>query len=317
MIANLAALRWKLVHVVWQTVVVGTLLPIASASAQQIDSKQDVVLQTLFDQYVNVKGKLPTAEVQAAIELVAARGARDRDFMRMVLGELEKRSQTDNDRTIRRNLLAVVSKWLEAGGSLRWQSDQALQARNAERAAGQMPAVMWHANSPMLFKVIELGRLADRSDIDVYVLAVRGAHHPQGESFLLDVLGNRQAGGDPFEFYKHHPAPPAPEKAWSDSMGGSWRDAKFHAAVGLAELGDSRGIEWLIAAVQPNDFGIDGTVYRGTHAKAPGGSLRENSLYVLADLFGLPPTTTGPDWKAWRQKNKQPAVVGRAALIDW
>ncbi|MCA9131268.1 MAG: hypothetical protein KDB22_29490, partial [Planctomycetales bacterium] len=72
---------------------------------------------------------------------------------------------------------------------------------------------------------------------------------------------------------------------WSDHMGGSWRDAKFHAAVGLAELGDPKGVEWLIAGARRNDFGIDETVFYRAHVAAQTGSLRENCELALRDLF--------------------------------
>lgn len=267
----------------------------------------DPLTQQLFSQYVNVNGKIPTAEVRAAIELVAARGAPDQEFKNHVLAEFETSCRSDNRRTIRRNLIAVLTKWLEREGQWRWQLESETRAKEIGQAAAIQPdhGPLAFAESTMLEKLIQLGRQSDSSDIDAFVVAVRQAHHPHGKAFLLDVLNNRQAGGDPFAIEGSVAEKPSGEAVWRDAMGGSWRDAKFHAAVALAELGDPTGVEWLIAATLPNDFGIDGTVFRGQHRSVHRGSLRENCIYVLIDLAGQPQRDRNQNWTVWWAENRE------------
>ena len=156
-----------------------------------------------------------------------------------------------------------------------------------------------YAESKMLERVITRGRQSDRSDIDAFVLTIREAHHLQGKPFFLDVLRNPELT-DPLATGESE----TERGKWPDNVGGSWSDAKFHAAVALAELGEAEGVEWLLEKAKPNDFGIDGTVFAAPHYRVHTGSLRENCRYVLADLSGLQPAEEFDQWIAWWAANK-------------
>lgn len=56
-------------------------------------TEDQLVTRRLFDQYINRVGKIPTDELRAAIELVAARGQNERKFRELVLAEFKKRCQ--------------------------------------------------------------------------------------------------------------------------------------------------------------------------------------------------------------------------------
>jgi hypothetical protein len=273
---------------------------IAAAQPQPLQNEPaaDVVTERLFREYVVGRGRIPTASVNAAIELIAARGINP-PFIKTVLTEFEKSCEGgDSARTIRRNLLEMISKMLAAEGSRRWHYEEARHTRSGELSAaivtpGPSPDSdkLLYAESEMLSRLIARGRQADRHEIDAFALAVRQAHHPQGKEFLLDVLRN----------------PPDSRGKWPDNVGGAWLDAKFHAAVGLAELGEHVGVEWLIEQSRSNDFGVGSmsvSLSCAPHHKATRGNLRESCLHALADLLGQPATDRTAPLVAWWTANK-------------
>ena len=288
--------RWLIVFLALCSVPVR----IASAQTQAVQNElvADAVTEQLFREYVIGRGRIPTASVNAAIELVAARGSNP-PFIKTVLAEFEKTCEAGNGaRTIKRNLLELLSKMLAVEGGRRWHYEDARRTRSGELSAAIVtptPSLdgdqRLYAESEILSHLIARGRQADRHEIDAFVLAVRQAHHPQGEEFLLDVLRN----------------PPDSRGKWPDNVGGTWMDAKFHAAVGLAELGEHAGVEWLIGQSRSNDFGVGSMsafLSRAPHRKAIGGNLRESCLHALADLLGQPATDRTAPLEAWWTANK-------------
>ena len=94
-------------------------------------------------------------------------------------------------------------------------------------------------------------------------------------------------------------------------------EAKFHAAVGLAELGEHAGVEWLIRQSEPNEFGVgskSASLNHAPHRKATRSNLRESCLHALADLSGLPPADKGDQWKVWWATNKDDFAPNPVAL---
>lgn len=268
----------------------------------------DGVTEQLFRQYVLGRGKIPTSNVQAAIVLVAARG-NGPAFNQIVLNEFEKTYKDENASTVRRNLLQLMAKMFAREGSDRWRYEHARRTGQAESSATTVTPTpspeyekIVYRESKMLERLIVRGRQANRHEIDAFVIAVRQAHHPQGKSFLLDVLQNS----------------PDPEKGkWLDNTGGSWRDAQFHAAVGLAELGDHAGVEWLIKQSEPNDFGTGSmsvSLSNALHAKASGGNLRQSCVCALEDLSGLQAVDDAGQWKTWWGTSKERFVPRAVAL---
>ncbi len=257
----------------------------------------DATTLELYNQYVARVGKIESDSVRAAIELVAARGHGNPEFREMLRRDFAASRREDNPGYDSRKLLALITAVLERDGGRRWQHEQV--KRNGVAAARPLPSAdILYQESPLLADVIKYGRKCGRSEIDDFSFAVRQAHHPQGKQFLADVLHNSPDAGNPFRDADRT------KGKWPDNVGGSWDDARFHAAVGLAELGVEEGIRWLIEHARPNDFGIDGSVDRHAHASTRTGSLRANCNAVLSDLSGLPATSDGNprDWdECWRE----------------
>ncbi len=279
----------------------------SNALAPIAPSMDNTVYLQLFESHVMAQGKIDSEQVIAAIKLVASQGAKDTEFRQRIMNEFDKACDSQNTSTRRQNLIAVMSLMLTEEASDRWRFELATNSDPRSQsaiAAVQNDPEFLYQKSEMIERLINRSRQVGSGDIDRIVMAIRNAHHPLGKAFLLEVLCNRKAGGDPFGWQWTNAMPPDSSKQWTDAMGGSWRDAKFHAAVGLAELGESIGVEWLIAAVQPNDFGMDGTVFQGMHQLEPTGSLRKNARLVLADLFGIAPTDDPSELKTWWADNK-------------
>ena len=200
----------------------------------------------------------------------------------------------------------LLTKILHREGSYRWQFERVKRTGETEQRAIPIPSDPSHlyADSETLKRVIRRGREADRSDIDAFVLAIRAAHHPKGAEFLLDVIRNPVdrpgLGTSRFddETRKSH-------GKWKDNIGGSWSDAKFHAAVGLAELGSHEGVEWLIRNSRRNrDIGPK-SISRFPHSGDTRGNYRMSSLHALADISGLGFNDDASVWSAWWIENKE------------
>lgn len=284
----------------------GTDTPTAALVLPSSDSI-DMVTEQLFRQYVVGRGKISTRTVNAAIELVAARG-QSPAFAQAVVLEFERSCEDENASSILKNLMELISKMLAVDGNQRWIYELAHrngQTKQIATTAGPSPSPtdekIYYRQSEMLERVISRGRQANRHNIDAFVIAVRQAHHPRGKQFLLDVLQNQP---DPLS--RGLTVDPLQGK-WPDNLGGTWLDAKFHAAVGLAELGEHAGVEWLIKQSELNDFGVgsmSASLFHAPHRKAASSNLRESCLHALADLFELPATSDSKQWTAWWAANK-------------
>lgn len=257
----------------------------------------DVVTMQIFDEYVLRHGKISSADVQAAIQLVASRGAGNQAFVERVISELE---QSDN-LYVQRNLIKVMTKILAKGGGARWQTERAARIGELGQAAsGAYP--IGDSQKAIVMRMIELGRKATRSNIDDFVLAIRQAHHPIAERFLLDVLKNPETSD-------------LKVGKWADNIGGSWSDAKFHSAVALAELGHSDGVEWLISKTDGR-FGDGGYLNRAPHRGPQVKSLRECCLHALSDLSGEPSTLSQAHWLQWWKDHRNGFVPTRPVSLQ-
>ena len=237
--------------------------PIQPKSEAQLRQQNQLVTEHLFRQYIAVGYRIQTAEVDAAVELVATRGIDDANFVRSVLVEFDKSWDQDQPHS-KRKTLAVLSRMLGICGIRRYN-----QGRNGESVFLPPPA----HESEILKKVINRGRLAT-ADVDEFVMCVIRSGHPDGKPFLQDVLSN-SSGAE-----------------------------KFHAAVGLAALGDSTGVDWLLELADPTKQAGDESVNRGTHFYAEGDSLRENSLLVLSSLAGMGIDGAFNQLRDWWNENK-------------
>lgn len=275
---------------------------VAAPSKPESAAGQDIKYQ-LFERYLARGGKISTDQLQAAITLVATEGARDAEFIDVLLKRFAEVCEAENSAAVNRNLLAVLIRVCGTHGSRRWAQKyhQVHPDQIPQRGLPLVPPgkegvpptkqTLTRLESAILVSLIKYGREADRSDIDSFTLAIRQLHHTAGRQFLLDVMRNPQTQQDPLADIRADPTGEEQGK-WKDNIGGQWTDAKFTAAVGLAELGERAGFEWLLAQARPNDFGIDGSLWRITHGEDRRGSLRKSCHLALIDLLQLDSDTT-------------------------
>lgn len=243
-------------------------------AGQPPDQTDDILCSLLFDNYLR-GAKINTDDVNAAIQLVASRG-RHTGFWRTVLAEFELSFDSEDwrSRSVGRNSLAVLSKMLGNDGATRWEHAQ--RQRGVEMPPSAIARSARRLGPEVLDRVIARGRQADSHSIDSYVMAVRNAHDPRGNQFLLDVLHNPHDSG----------------RGLADIFRGSWQDAQFHAAIGLAELGNQEGVKWLIAQSESADY-----------------------RKALADLTGQPATMNKTQWEHWWMQNKNGFVPVRRVSL--
>lgn len=138
------------------------------------------------------------------------------------------------------------------------------------------------------------------NEVDARMIAARQAHHPLTNEFLLDAPQSTSRTA----------------KKRQAVRGGHWRDAHFHAAVGLAEFCVPEGVKSLIAHTAPaageNHF------FRAPHVKND--REHEACRFVLFDPTGHQPVSAEisyqrPQWQSWWAANKVGfAPIGSAAL---
>ncbi len=279
-------------------------------------------------------GKIDGNSLQAMIARVAESGAKDVEFARLVLVEFERSCAADPGATrLNRDLLAVMAEMFESWGATRWRTQLDRLAANDQPATKTpQPEAIGQFEAEMLKRLIRHAYNADRSNIAAFTLAARQLHHPESRNFLRDVLRNPEnndiyAPADLFAPANGTKPTPSPlpetqqkpgaviKSKWKDSIGGGWGDAKFIAAVGLAELNDAEGVEWLLSMARDNDFGIDGSLWEHRHVRDPRGSLRVSSRLALADLFRL---RTEPSFEQltnrWRELKPQ-FIARQVALM--
>lgn len=262
----------------------------------------DATTLELYREYIAPIGKIETSSVLAAVELVSKRAEGVSGFQEMLMKDFEISRQVDNQRYDAHKLLLLITAILSQEGQIRWQLEETKRTGFPSQRA--LPAGDGHYKESMLLSTaIERGRQCDRSEIDAFVFAVRQSHHPQGKQFLLDVLNNPSQISD------------LTKGKWPDNIGGTWQDARFHAAVGLAELGVEEGVQWLIGHAKENDFGLDGTIERHQHATINTGSLRANCNAALDDLSGLRAKhDESREWDKWWRETQSTFTSRRVAL---
>lgn len=269
----------------------------------------DATTLELYRQYIAPIGKIESDSVQAAIKLVAVRGEGIPEFRDLLRKDFATSRQEGSQGYDSRKLLLLITAVLDREGAKRWHHEYVKRTGfPAQRVLPSRDDL--YRESPLLADVIKYGRKCGRSEIDDFTFAVRQAHHSQGGPFLLDVLHNPVDRGNPIQGVD------TSKGKWPDNTGGRWEEARFHAAVGLAELGVEDGVRWLIEHAKPNDFGIDGSVESHRQALVGTSSLRTNCIAVLYDLSGLKAKGDGSqqDWNNWWHKNAATFTPRQVAL---
>lgn len=175
----------------------------------------DTICQLLFDTYLLAGRKINSSTVSAAIEIVSDRG-RNTGFAPVVLQALvDEKSPYQRQHCIR-----VLGKMLATDAAIR-QLNQQHRGLPQQRLAPTAAADGGRVPREVIDVLIRQGRSADRLMVDHYLVALVRAGHPDARPLFEQVFYDRDG--------KSHRS-----------------SARFHAAVGLAQLGDPNGYRWLV-----------------------------------------------------------------------
>lgn len=268
------ASRWtKAIVVVFTFATLVLVLRHSSAAFPEPD--KDVVCEALLHEYVLNTGKIESRPVNAATELLGVRG-RSKDYWRVVLRHFKETDSTGRTAIQSSRLLTVLTIMLGYDGQARWLLSRPDDLRNS----AWVPHII--LSEEVLDAIIEQASSADRNHLDAHVIAVTVAHDPRARPFLKSIVEGKDERVD--------------------------QGTRFHAAVGLAELGDVAGFRWL---VESNPMG---EIWSVPHFDAPTGSCLESRVRALNDLTGLKKSTI-EEWQAWwKAQGGRVATEGRVRL---
>lgn len=272
----------------------------------------DPICGLLFEEYVRGL-KVDGFELQMACELIASRG-RKKGFGRVVLAELRR-----GDERTERTCVLILGKMLAEDARARDIINS--PGFRADRFA-RPPGV--GLGEDVVDELIRRTQRADDDRRDDYVIALARSRDPRSREFLRYVVRSTQERREREE-EAMRTGPPAPQDPRQDRNSTARRDtndqerqmvyslvAEFYSAVGLAQLGDPMGIEWLIAhhgdaaPDLPDRFGDESPLSQGRNfAGYPVNGL--SSAEALRSLTGQN-LTTRAEWQAWWQKARKPFV---------
>jgi hypothetical protein len=234
------------------------------------DPPSDVVCEKLLDEYILKRGKIESANIDAAIQLIASRG-RENGFWREVVAHFEQSPVNDSRGSQSALLLQILTKMLRRDGHARW-----LHSHPEE-----MKRSAWVANVALPGRVVDVimarAKQAGRLTLDDYVVALVAAHDPRTRDFLRAIL-ERGVGAERGDDLFDAPGTKAVSVPKTEPV---LIESRFHAAVGLAELGDISGIQWLVET----DASVGSFYENAGHIDARGNYLQSRVL-ALADLTG-------------------------------
>jgi hypothetical protein len=254
------------------------------------ERQSDPITQHLFEQYIARQGKIDTESVMAATHLVAERG-RESGFWKNVLAELQRDNPDSEIGCVR-----VLGKMLAADAAAR----DAIRRRQ-EKGDVSASDPRAYLGPEVVVELIDRGAKADRLRIDHYAIALARARVPEAQDFFKSILrATRPSGLFPPSGTSRRDTPKfttPPEQTTAPTDPYHWDSTRFHAAVGLAQLGDAEGIEWLIEHCK---FTGAGTVANAWPQGAPpGGSLSACCVQALRLLSGEYQRTSQAEWVAW------------------
>lgn len=180
-----------------------------AVTAATVEREPDAICASLFKEYIVRSGKIPTEDVLAASDIIVSRG-RTTGFWKPVLEGMRTVKGWDEIRYVR-----ILGKMLAEDAQAR---DNIKSGRNREMQMASLVCLP----QDVVPELISRAEKAEPYVKDAYIVALARARDPRAKVLLLQT-------------------------AKADDSGGNWTSLKFHAALGLAELGDPIGVEWLIA----------------------------------------------------------------------
>ena len=277
-------------------VLLATLLLLPRVAVAQ-EPQADEISRLLFKTYLDGPRKINTSTVMAASHLVAEQG-RVSGFWKEVLAEL--RSGDEHSEV---NCVRILGNMLATDAAAR---DAIRRQKEEGEVSAWIPSV--HLGPEVVAELLERGQKADRFRTDHYTVALARARVPEAREFFQAILSGKTR----------------PKKAAAAEGAADVADApisfhhldgtRFHAAVGLAQLGDVQGIDWLVA----NSDEINGHVSLARpYGANPGGNLGSCCVAALQQLSGKRDLTAKAEWQAWsRAAGKDSAASHAVQFMD-
>ena len=229
--------------------------------AEEGDRRSDPISEQLFENYIVRGGKVSTSSLMAASHLIAQRG-HNTGFWKVVWKEWQK----NNPRT-EVGCVRILGQILEIDASAR---DAIAREQKGGPPSAWVPTIAFGAE--VIDELIRRGEAATSPNVDHYLIALARSRLPQARVFFEKVL--RGDGGKRFT-----------------------RSEQFHAALGLAQLGQPAGYRWLI------EHSEDPLV--NVFNARPLRPARGSTEYVIATLQQLAENhtlRTKADWQQWLTK---------------
>jgi hypothetical protein len=277
----------------WIASLLASLAFIPALAAAQ-EHPPDQLSKLLFEEYLDGPRKVNTTTILAASTIVADRG-RGTGFWKDVLAELQS-----GDGHSEVNCVRILGNMLADDAGAR---DAIRRQKETGEVSASVPTV--YLGPEVAAELLERGKKADRHRIDHYVIALVRARVPEARGFFTTILDERRPipAGVPFgvdvpDGFHHNDG------------------TRFHAAVGLAQLGDPAGYDWLIANCEdPNGFVQHARPYFAERSDI-GACCRA----ALRQLSGDKPTTshlaTRAEWEAWWRPVDLDDLKGRAVRFQ-
>lgn len=246
----------------------------------------DDLTRQLFEQYVARQGKISTDSILAATHLVAERGRRN-GFWKSVLAELRRNHEQSEIGCVR-----VLGKMLATDAAAR---DTIRRAETTGEVSAWVPTVQ--LDHAVVTELLKRANKADRFRIDHYTIALARSRAPEAREFFRSILADS-----------------APINPFSDAPSGTIHltSTRFHAAVGLAQLGDVAGFRWLIAHCDDTAGTVTNAWPKGAR---PGGGLGDCCIEALRQLSGRQELTSKADWEGWLTATDEKALVNRVVIF--
>lgn len=234
----------------------------------------DMVCQQLYSDYIVRSGKYDLDVMNAVVELINVRG-RTSGFWKTVVQGL---NDTKNEQAASRHV-QVLARMLREDGYGRWIAT--LPDRDK---------MMWapgiYLPKEVTLKLIETGSKSESILRDWCVVALAGAKDPVAHDFLAKTLAAEEPRG---------------------------MSAKFHASVGLVNLGDKDGIEWLIAHCSDDADNVAIAWSTQTTSRALG----PNCISVLKEITGRSDWNRKSEFQEWWTNSKEKWTAGRPVALKY
>lgn len=233
-----------------------------AALVQGRDEPPDEISQRLFETYI-ARGRMVNSSTRTAAEHIVAERGRDSGFWKTILVELQK-----DDEESEMGCVHLLGKMLAVDARAR-------DVIKREKLTGQIGG--WKASvclgPEVVQELLKRGQKASRFRVDQYAIALARARVPDAREFFRMVL--------------------------RDEIGKGQESAKFHAAVGLAQLGEADSFVWLIAhSADTTGYVAGAWPSRMVEPMNLGGCC----VAALRQLSGEKDLRTQEAWESWWEK---------------